>query len=77
MGRAYIHGSHRDIFSQALGIRNKLRIIKLLLQHGELPLPDNAVRFAAADNDMAVLELFVNHGFNIQVYGHYPSSMQS
>ncbi|KAL2857349.1 ankyrin repeat-containing domain protein [Aspergillus pseudoustus] len=48
-----------------------LPIFQLLLESGNIPIDDEPLFHAAADNNIPGLQLLIDYGFNIEVYGNH------
>ncbi|PLN86075.1 ankyrin repeat-containing domain protein [Aspergillus taichungensis] len=65
-------GEQPDTFSVVVASEfpGQLQIVELLLEHKCQPSSEEALRRIVRQNDKTLFQLFVNHGFEIDIYGH-------
>ncbi|KAL3478161.1 ankyrin repeat-containing domain protein [Aspergillus californicus] len=64
--------SHDEPNPFAEAISHSLDILEILLKHFGNPGGDVPLRYAAKENNKAAVDLFIQYGFDVATYGHYP-----
>ncbi|KAJ5135358.1 ankyrin repeat protein [Penicillium bovifimosum] len=65
-------GEQPDTFSMVMtpGHPGRSQIVELLLEQNCQPSSEEALRRIVRQNDKTIFQLFVDHGFEIDIYGH-------